>query len=173
MTLIRRRTHILAFWVPAILAAVSGIPPGARLASAAEPTVLVPPGTVPSRALTDAELGKINRMIADKGKEIRLNNEITAQLGVTRGGEFLLSRGIAVKDEAGDIHQFEPLPDDRGYLLLKLNPQINTIYWVSKAFVPTAARSRVPGQDSEELPAAEAQTGAGKELAFWAAFARD
>jgi hypothetical protein len=142
--------------------------PAARLSAAGEPTALVS-----SRPLTDAELEKINKMIADKGSEIRLNKEITTLLGLTSGAELLLSRGIAVKDEMGDIHQFEPLSDGKGYLILKLSPQLNTIYWISKDFALTAARSRVPGAASEELPNTEAQTGVGKELAFWAAFARE
>ena len=114
---------------------------------------------------------KSKKTIADKGQEIRLNREITTLLGVTRGDGLLLSGGIAVKDEMGDVHEFEPLSNDKGYLILKLSPQTNTIYWVDKAFVLTAARSRAPGQPSDELPIVEAQAGASKELAYWAAFA--
>jgi len=175
MTLIRRRTQIILFCVSAALACgVLAVPLGPRPADAGEPTALVvPPTQGPSRPLSDAELEKINKTIAEKGSEIRLNREITTLLGVTKGDELLLSRGVAVKDEAGDVHEFEPLADDKGYLILKLSPQLNTIYWVNKAFVLTAARSRVPGQPSEEIPIAEAQSGAAKELAYWAAFARD
>jgi hypothetical protein len=175
MALIRGRTQTKTFGVSAALASIFlAMIPAARIAAAAEPTAILPPQALtdgPPQSLTAAELEKINKTIADKGKEIRLNVEITTLLGVTKGDEILLSRGLAVKDESGDIHQFEPLSDDKGYLILKLNPQINTIYWVSKAFVLTAARSRVPGADSEEIPLAEAQTGASKELAYWAAFA--
>jgi hypothetical protein len=163
------------FAVSAALASiVLAMIPGARIAAAAEPTAILPPQALTDgspQSLTAAELEKISKTIADKGKEIRLNVEITTLLGVTKCDEILLSRGLAVKDESGDIHEFEPLSDDKGYLILKLNPQINTIYWVSKAFVLTAARSRVPGADSAEIPLAEAQTGASKELAYWAAFA--
>jgi hypothetical protein len=167
MTLIRGRTQTISCWVSAALAfIILAIAPSARVSAAGEPAAIPP-----SRALTDAELEKINKMIADKGSEIRLNREITTLLGVTKGDELLLSRGIAVKDEMGDVHEFEPLSQDKGYLILKLSSQINTIYWVSKTFVLTAARSRVPGQPSEELPIAEAQAGASKELAYWAAFA--
>jgi hypothetical protein len=175
MTLIRGRTQARLLRVSVALASIFlAIPPAARIAAAGEPTAILPPQAltaVPSRPLTNAELEKINKTIADKGKEIRLNIEITTLLGVTKGDEMLLSRGLAVKDEAGDIHEFEPLSTDRGYLMLKLNPQINTIYWVDKSFVLTAARSRVPGAESQEIPLAEAQTGAGQELAYWAAFA--
>jgi hypothetical protein len=167
MPLIRGRTQAILLGVTAALAfVVLAISPAMRLAAAAEPTAILP-----SRPLTDAELEKINKTIADKGQEIRLNREITTLLGVTKGDELLLSRGIAVKDEMGDVHEFEPLSDGKGYLILKLSPQINTIYWVNKAFVLTAARSRVPGLPSEELPIAEAQAGVAKELAYWAAFA--
>jgi hypothetical protein len=167
MTLIRGRMQTILCGVSAALAfIILAIAPAARISAAAEPAAMLP-----SPALTNAELEKINKMIADKGSEIRLNREITTLLGVTRGDELLLSRGIAVKDETGDVHEFEPLSDNKGYLLLKLSPQINTIYWVSKAFVLTAARSRVPGQPSEELPIAEAQAGLSKELGYWAAFA--
>lgn len=144
------------------------VSPATRLSAAGETTALVP-----SRPLTDAELGKIIQMIADKGSEVRLNKEITTLLGLTSGSELLLTRGIAVKDEIGVVHQFEPLSDGKGYLILKLSPLLNTIYWINKDFALTAARSRVPGAASEELPNAEAQTGVGKELAFWAAFARE
>jgi hypothetical protein len=174
MTLIRGRTQIILFCVSAALAFhVLAVPLGPREATAGEPTALVPPTQEPSRPLSDGELEKINKTIADKGREIRLNREITTLLGVTKGDELLLSRGVAVKDEAGDVHEFEPLSDDKGYLILKLSPQLNTIYWVNKEFVLTAARSRVPGQPSEEIPIAEAQSGAAKELAYWAAFARE
>jgi hypothetical protein len=176
MTLIRDRTQIILFCISVALApVVLAMAMGARLAGAGEPATLLPSqplADVPSRPLTDAELAKINQTIADKGSEIRLNKEITTLLSVTKGDELLLSRGVAVKDEVGDVHEFEPLSDDRGYLILKLSPQINTIYWLNKDFVLTAARSRVPGQPSEEMPIAEAQTGAAKELAYWAAFAR-
>jgi hypothetical protein len=167
MTLTRSRKQTISFRVSAALALiVLAIAPAARISAAGEP-----PAIVPSPALTAAELEKINKMIADKGSEIRLNRETTTLLGVTKGDELLLSRGIAVKDEMGDVHEFEPLSQDKGYLILKLSSQINTIYWVDKAFVLTAARSRVPGLPSEELPIAEAQAGASKELAYWAAFA--
>src|SRR3981081_3457957 len=169
MTLIRGRTQTIVCWVSAAFAFIAlAISPAARVAAAGAPAAILP-----SRALTDAELEKINKTIADKGREIRLNREITTLLGVTKGDELLLSRGVAVKDEAGDVHEFEPLSDDKGYLILKLSPQLNTIYWVNKEFVLTAARSRVPGQPSEEIPIAEAQSGAAKELAYWAAFARE
>jgi hypothetical protein len=174
MTLIRDRAQIILFRFSVALAfTVLAVALGASVAAAGEPTQPLPLADVPSRPLTDAELEKINKTIAEKGKEIRLNIEITTLLGVTKGDEMLLSRGIAVKDETGDIHEFEPLSDDKGYLLLKLNPQINAIYWVNKNFVLTAARSRVPGTPSEEIPTAEAQAGAAKELAYWSAFARE
>jgi hypothetical protein len=175
MTLIRGRTQTTLCRVSAVLACIIlALAPAARMAAAGEPTAILPPeptAILPSAALTDAELAKINKTIADKGQEIRLNREITTLLGVTKGDELLLSRGIAVKDEMGDVHEFEPLSNNKGYLILKLSPQINTIYWVDKAFVLTAARSRAPGQPSDELPIAEAQAGASKELAYWAAFA--
>jgi hypothetical protein len=172
MTLIRNRIQISLFGIAVALASILLATPATRLA-AAEPATLLPPTDVPSRPLTDAELERINKTIADKGSEIRLNREITTLLGVTKGDELLLSHGIAVKDEVGDVHEFEPLTDGKGYLILKLSPQLNTIYWMSKAFALTAARSRVPGQPSEEMPLAEAQAGAAKELAYWAAFARE
>lgn len=173
MTLIRNRTQIILFGAAVALASlVPALPPAAGISAAAEPTPSAPPNA-PRSALSDAELAKINQTIAAKGSEVRLNREITTLLGVTRGDELLLSRGIAIKDEAGDVHEFEPLPDAKGYLILKLSPQLNTIYWVNQAFVLTAARSRVPGQASEEMPLAEAQAGAAKELAYWAAFARE
>src|SRR5437879_770982 len=116
MTLIRHRTQIILFCGSVALAfCVLAIPLAAGIAAAGEPTT-------PSRPLTDAELEKINKTIADKGSEIRLNRETTTLLGVTKGDELLLSRGIAVKDEVGDVHEFEPLTDDKGYLILKLSP---------------------------------------------------
>jgi hypothetical protein len=167
MTLMRGRTRKILFYVSATLAyTILATPTGVRISAAGEPAAILP-----SQPLTNAELEKINRIIADKGQEIRLNRETTTLLGVTKGDELLLSRGIAVKDEMGDVHEFEPLSDDKGYLVLKLSSQLNTIYWFDKAFVLTAARSRVPGAPSEELPIAEAQAGASKELTYWAAFA--
>jgi hypothetical protein len=177
MTLIRGRTQTVMFRVAATLAfVILTLSAEAQIAPPGVPTDILPslPLTdVPLRSLTDAELEKINKTIADKGSEIRLNREITTLLGVTKGDELLLSRGIAVKDEMGDIHEFEPLADDKGYLILKLTAQVNTIYWVNKAFVLTAARTRAPGAPSDEIPIAEAQTGAARELAFWAAFTRE
>jgi hypothetical protein len=173
MTLIRSRTRIIPFGILAAVASVVLVDAaGTHLAAADEPTHLVPPLPLPERPLSDADLDKINKTIAEKGNEIRLNREVTSQLGVTRGDELLVSRGIGVKDERGDIHEFEPLADDKGYLILKLSPPLNTIYWVSKDFVLTAALSRVPGAPSQELTLADAKDGAAKELAYWAAFAR-
>jgi hypothetical protein len=171
MIVIRGRTQTILLCVCIALASILlAMPPAAHLAAAGEPVALVP---VPSRPLSSAELEKINKTIADRGKEIRLNVEITTLLGLTKGDELLLSRGIAVKDETGDIHEFEPLADGKGYLLLKLGVQLNTIYWLNKDFALTAARSRAPGAPSDEISIAEAQPGASKELTFWAAFAHE
>ena len=167
MTLVRRRPYIAACHAAALASIILATPMGARGAVAAEPAA------VPPRPLSDVELAKINQTIAEKGTEIRLNREITTLLGITRGDELLASRGIAVKDEVGDVHEFEPLSGGKGYLLLKLGAQLNVIYWVNQEFVLTAARSRVPGQASEELPIAEARAGVAKELGYWAAFARE
>src|SRR6266550_4056982 len=99
MTLIRDRTQIILFCCSVALAfIVLAIPLAACIAAAGEPATLLP-----SRPLTDAELEKINKTIADKGSEIRLNRETTTLLGVTKGDELLLSRGIAVKDEVGHV----------------------------------------------------------------------
>jgi hypothetical protein len=139
---------------------------------AEEPMKLTPPVALPERPLSDVDLDKINKTIAEKGSEIRLNREITSQLGITKGDELLLSRGIGAKDETGGIHEFEPLPADKGFLLLKLTPQLNTIYWVDRDFLLKAALSRVPGAASVEMPSAEAKDGVAKELAYWTGFAR-
>jgi hypothetical protein len=173
MALILSRIRVILFGVlMAIAAVVPANAAGTRLAAADEPTRLVPPLPLPERPLSDADLDRINKTIAERGNEIRLNREVTSQLGVTKGDELLLSRGIGVKDGSGDIHEFEPLADDKGYLILKLSPALNTIYWVNKDFVLTAALSRVPGAPSQELPLAEAKSGVARELAYWAAFAR-
>jgi hypothetical protein len=173
MALIRSRSRIVLFgMLMAVAAVVPANAAGTRLAAADEPARLVPPLPLPERPLSDADLDRINQTIAERGSEIRLNREVTSQLGVTRGDELLLSRGIGVKDERGDIHEFEPLADGKGYLILKLSPALNTIYWVNKDFVLTAALSRVPGAPALALPLAEARDGAARELAYWAAFAR-
>jgi hypothetical protein len=138
----------------------------ASLTAAAQPAA--PPKPV---TLSAVEREKINRLIADNGSEVRLNNETTNLLGVTKNDELLVTRGVGVKDAQGDIHQFEPLAGDKGYLLLKITPQLNTIYWLSKDFAAISARARVPGQSSTALPVAEVEAGAARELAFWAAFA--
>jgi hypothetical protein len=145
---------------------------GTAAIAAEEPTKLLPPLPLPERPLSDADMDKINKTIAEKGSEVRLNREITSQLGITKGDELLLSRGIAVKDEGGGIHEFEPLPDNKGFLVLKLSPQLNTIYWVDRDFLLKSSLSRVPGRTAEEMPAADAKAGVAQELAWWAGFAR-
>ena len=151
------------------LLALTALPPMAAADDPAQPPATPRPAV--ARPLTADELGKLNKLIADRGKETRLNNETTNLLGLTRNDELVASRGIAVNDQQGDIHQFEPLSDDRGYLLLRLNPQKNLIYWVNKDFTLVSARARVPGQSSTEIAAVDARPGVNEELVFWAAFA--
>jgi hypothetical protein len=169
------RVHACTVWFRGLVPLVAGwllLAAGLPATLAEEPTKLLPPLALPERPLSDADLARINKTIAEKGSEIRLNREITSQLGITKGDELLLSRGIAVKDEGGGIHEFEPLPDNKGFLVLKLTPQLNTIYWVDRDFLLRAALSRVPGRAADEMPAADAKDGMAKELAYWAGFAR-
>jgi hypothetical protein len=156
-------TRLLSFPVIAalILTVLAGVHCGdVRAAAAAE------------RSLTAAQIGKINALIADKGRDVAVSALITDILGLTRNDETISSRAFAAADteNGNDIHQIYLLPQGRGYLEGHFYQDKVEVYWLNRDFVLIAALSGVRGEKPAQTSFQEAQFGFGKELAWWAKF---
>jgi hypothetical protein len=124
-----------------------------------------------TQSISDAQLKKINEIIAVKGNEVTINKMISGLLGATKNDDPVSSRALAVNDNQGGIHQIQPLPDGRGYIVGELHPNMAHVYWVNKDFVLVSALALMNGQPPTAMPIEEAQVGLGTELAYWASIA--
>jgi len=129
-------------------------------------------GIAAERALSDAQLKKIDEWIADKGRDIAVSPVMTDILGLTKEDQTISCRAFAAEDAAnGEIHQIYVLPEHKGYLAARFHEDRVEVYWTDQDLVLKAALSGVRG----ELPAAtsfqDAQAGFGKEMAWWANYA--
>ena len=124
-----------------------------------------------TQPISDAQLKKINEIIAVKGNEVTINKMISGLLGATKNDDPVSSRALAVNDNQSGIHQIQPLPDGRGYIIGELHPNLAHVYWVNKDFVLVSALALMNGQSPTAMPIEEAQVGIGTELAYWASIA--
>jgi hypothetical protein len=125
------------------------------------------------RALSDAQLKKIDGWIADQGKDIAVSAIITEILGLTKNDQTISARGYAALDTANgnEIHQIFILPEGKGYLADHFHQDKVEVYWADKDLVLLTALSGVRGARPEIMFFQDAQAGFNNELIWWAKFA--
>ena len=125
------------------------------------------------RALSDAQLKKIDGWIADQGKDIAVSAVITEILGLTKNGQTISTRGYAALDAASgnEIHQIFILPEGKGYLTDHFHQDKVEVYWADKDLVLLTALSGVRGARPEVMYFQDAQAAFNNELTWWAKFA--
>ena len=94
------------------------------------------------RALSDAQLKKINGWIAEKGRTVEVSEIITDILGLTQNNETIASRAFATRDSenADEIHVMFILPVGKGYLEERFHQDRIEVYWADNNLVATGNR---------------------------------
>jgi hypothetical protein len=125
------------------------------------------------RALSDAQLKKIDGWIADQGRDIAVSAVITEILGLTKNDQTISARGYAALDAANgnEIHQIFILPEGKGYLADHFHQDKVEVYWADKDLVLLTALSGVRGARPAVMFFQDAQAGFNNELTWWAKFA--
>jgi hypothetical protein len=125
------------------------------------------------QSLSDAQLKKINALIADQARDIAISPVITDILGLTSNDQTISSRAFAALDPRGEdeIHQIYLLPDAKGYLVGHFYKNKIDVYWTDKNFVLISALTGVRGERPAAASFQDAQYGFGFELAWWTKFA--
>jgi hypothetical protein len=125
------------------------------------------------QSLSDAQLKKINALIADQGRDVAISPVITDILGLTSNSQTISCRAFAAVDARGDneIHQVYLLPDAKGYLVSHFYKDKIDVYWTEKNFALIAALTGVRGERPAATSFADAQYGFGFEMTWWANFA--
>jgi hypothetical protein len=142
-------------------------------AAAPAPGALVRTSTAAERALSDAQLRKIDGWIADQGRDIAISAVITEILGLTKNDQTISARGYAALDAANgnEIHQIFILPEGKGYLADHFHQDKVEVYWADKDLVLLTALSGVRGTRPAVMFFQDAQAGFNNELTWWAKFA--
>jgi hypothetical protein len=142
-------------------------------ATALAPGAAVRTSAAAERALSDAQLKKINGWIADQGKDIAVSAVITEILGLTKNDQTISARGYAALDAANgnEIHQIFILPEGKGYLADHFHQDKVEVYWADKDLVLLTALSGVRGARPEVMFFQDAQAAFNNELTWWAKFA--
>jgi hypothetical protein len=190
----RTRTWQISFFAAAMLFAVpsvsfaqtpTGTPaPAAGTQAPAAPTPQTPPSVPPApsnpdlqafpfppQSLTEAELKKINDLIAQQGKEIAITPIITDILGITKDNQTLTCHAFAAVGDGNEVHQIYLLPDGKGYLAAHFYKDKLDVYSVDKNFALVAALEGIRGQVPAPTTFADAQYGYHFEQAWWAKYA--
>jgi hypothetical protein len=143
------------------------------LSAALAPGALVRTPAAAERALSDAQLKKIDGWIADQGRDIAISAVITEILGLTKNDQTISARGYAALDAANgnEIHQIFILPEGKGYLADHFHQDKVEVYWADKDLVLLTALSGVRGARPEVMFFQDAQASFNNELTWWAKYA--
>jgi len=125
-----------------------------------------PPAAV--RALSGAQLRKIDGWITEQGRDIAITPIITDILGLTKGDQTMSCRAFAAAGDGNEVHQIYVLPEGKGYLDAHFYNDKLDVYWTDKDFALIAALEGVRGQKPAPTSFADAQYGFGYEVAWWA-----
>jgi hypothetical protein len=155
--------------------------------SAITPTFLgpTPAAAQPAAAapkLSEDQLKKLIAVMATQGTFVTADKRMTNALGLTKNNtEAIESRALTVKErDGGLIHQFQPLPEGKGYLLGNLGLTTIEAFWADKDLALVAATTSVRGGPTTGMtagvmvmptPVKDAQPDFDKELAYWASVA--
>jgi hypothetical protein len=139
----------------------------------AVPNGFVRVSTAAERALSDAQLKKINGWIAEKGRTVEVSEIITDILGLTQNNETMTSRAFATRDSenADEIHVIFILPAEKGYLEERFHQDRIEVYWADKNLVLISALTGIRGGLPAVMSFQEAQAGFNYDLKWWAKFA--
>ncbi len=130
------------------------------------------PAAAAERPLSDAQIRKIDGLIAQQGRDVAISPVITDIVGLTQKDQTISCHAFgAVDADSNDIRHIYLLPDGKGYLLDYFHQQIVEVYWADRTMMLIAALSGVRGQKPEPASFAQAQYGFRNELAWWAKFA--
>jgi hypothetical protein len=142
-------------------------------AAALAPGAWMRTSTAAERALSVAQLTKIDGWIADQGRDIAISAVITEILGLTKNEQTISARGYAALDTANgnEIHQIFILPEGKGYLADHFHQDKVEVYWADKDLVLLTALSGVRGARPEVMFFQEAQASFNNELTWWAKYA--
>jgi len=157
-----RQSRPISFIIFAALSSVvlAAVPNFAVRAAAAE------------RSLSDAEIKKLNILMAQQGKDVAISPLITDIVGLTQNEQTITCRAFgAVDPNTNDIRHIYLLPAGKGYLIDYFHADIVEVYWADKDLALIAALSGVRGQKPGPASFQQAQFGFRNELAWWAKFA--
>jgi hypothetical protein len=142
-------------------------------AAALAPGAVVRSCAAAERALSDAQLKKIDGWIADQGRDIAISAVITEILGLTKNDQTISARGYAALDTANgnEIHQIFILPEGKGYLADHFHQDKVEVYWADKDLVLVTALSGIRGARPEIMFFQDAQAAFNNELTWWAKYA--
>ena len=139
---------------------------------AAAANVSVPRAVAAERALSEAQIKKIDGWIAEKGSDIAVSAVLTDILGLTRNDETISSRAFSARDaENNEIHQIYLLPQGKGYLVDRFHQDSVEVYWADQDLVLISGLTGIRGQKPASTSFAEAQFNFAHEVAWWAKFA--
>jgi hypothetical protein len=140
---------------------------------AAVPDGFVHAAAAAERALSEAQLKKINGWIAEKGRDVEVSEIITDILGVTQDNERISCRAFATRDKenADEIHVMFILPAGKGYLEEHFHQDRIEVYWADKNLVLISALTGIRGGQPAIMSFAEAKAGYDHDLKWWAKYA--
>jgi hypothetical protein len=169
-----RRSRPNPFFIAAILISVCvGAPSGFSQTPPAG--TQTPPATTQaapaSQSLTEAELKKIDGLIAQQGRDIAVTPIITEILGLTKGDQTMTCHAFAAVGDGNEVHQIYLLPDGKGYLASHFYKDKVDVYSVDKSFALVAALEGISGKYPAPTSFADAQYGYNFEVAWWAKYA--
>jgi hypothetical protein len=125
----------------------------------------------PPQSVTEAELKRINDLIAQQGRDIAITPIITEILGITRDNQTLTCHAFAAVGDGNEVHQIYLLPDGKGYLAAHFYKDKLDVYSVDKNFALVAALEGIRGQAPAPTTFADAQYGYHFEQTWWAKYA--
>jgi hypothetical protein len=125
----------------------------------------------PPQSPTEAELKKINDLIAQQGRDIAITPIVTDILGIAKDNQTLTCHAFAAVGDGNEVHQIYLLPDGKGYLAAHFYKDKLDIYSVDKNFALVAALEGIRGQVPAPTTFADAQYGYHFEEAWWAKYA--
>jgi len=166
----------------AILALLAVVTPIAAIAPALViPTTAAAESAAAAPKLSEAQLKKILDAIPAKGTAVTADKRVTDTLGLTKNSDPIASRALTVKERTGSyVHQIQPLPGGKGYLIGNISPTTMEVYWADKNLALVAAVASIRGGPATGMaggmmvystPLKEAQGDFNKELAYWATVA--
>lgn len=135
---------------------------------AAEPASAAPLASVPAKPLSEEQLQKICKWIADHGSVSTDIKKLTDALGLTKNDEKLTLPGMSTHDAENVIYIIQILNDGKGYVVADVNHELFHVYWVDKNLDLVSAVSMIKGQTPAAMPIKDAAAGINHDLAFWA-----